>query len=164
MTTTFPVNDFMTFNGISGLAFNLGSIGPGSSDTDCADLTLNGTNTCSAFSGSPFLLTLTATGTEVELSATGTAVDGSGTTSDWIGQFSETITTLPGYAPGTIITPEDIQTYFVDNPDGSITSPYSGTFVVSFTTGSTPEPSSLAMLFLGTGVMAIAARRRRHSR
>jgi hypothetical protein len=158
MTTVFPLDDFMTFNGIAGLAFNLSSIGPGSADTDCAAATAVG-DSCSAFTGSPFVLTATSTGTEVGLSATGTAVDGSGKVSTWFGAFDETITALAGYSG--VITPADIQSYFGANPTGAITSPYSGTFIVSFT--STPEPSTMVMMLLGGGLIALTARRNRRS-
>ena len=72
--TVLPVANFMTFTTVPGLAFDLGFLGPGSANTNCAGLAIGGS--CSVFAGSPFILTLTPTGTGVILAVGGIARDG----------------------------------------------------------------------------------------
>jgi hypothetical protein len=157
IATVLPLNDFMTFTAAPDLAFDLISIGPGSSNTTCAGLALFAS--CSVYAGSPFVLTQESTGTEIDLAAHGTATDNTSDVSDWMGQFSTTITALPGFTG--VITPFDIQSFFSTDPTGKITSPYSGTFVATFT--AIPEPSSLLMSVIGGSLILFAVSRRRQS-
>jgi hypothetical protein len=157
-----PLNDFMTFTGVSGLDFTLDSIGPGSLNTDCSPtgLSLN-SGDCSVAPGEPIVLSQQATGTEASLALTGTVTDGTGVTSSWIGLFSETITSLTGSSG--VITPLEIQQYFggPGSPNGnSLSESYSGSFNVTIT----PEPSTIGMMVLGGGLIAGLRRRQRISR
>jgi hypothetical protein len=152
--TPLPVADFMTFTAAPDLAFDLMGIGPGSSNTTCAGLALFAS--CSVFAGSPFVLTQESTGTEIDLAAFGTATDNTSDVSAWFGQFSTTITSLKGFTG--VITPADIQSFFQSNPTGLITSPYSGTFIATFT--AIPEPSSLLMSLIGGSLILFAMSRR----
>ena len=142
--------DFMSFTLAPTLFFDLSSIGPGSSNTNCA------APPCSVFAGSPIILTQGSGGTVVDLGLSGTTDDGTGSHSQWVGEFSTTITSLVGIAMGDIITPLEIQDYFLNNANASITSTYSGTFVATIT----PEPSSAALLLCGAGLIGLALVRR----
>jgi hypothetical protein len=160
MTTVFPLNDFMTFTGAPGLDFTLDSIGPGSTDTNCAAATAVG-DSCSVFAGSPFVLTFSGTGTTVQLSARGTATDSTGVVSDWSGTFSQPLTMLGN--DSIPITPLDVQEFFANDPTGTITTPFSGQFIVQLT--ATPEPPAITMVLLGGGfLLAAFSFRRSHTR
>lgn len=154
-----PLNDFMTFSGVSGLDFTLDTVGPGSSNTDCSATGLAAhSGDCSAVAGEVIVLSQQSTGTEASLSVTGTVTDGTGVTSNWIGLFSETIVSLPGSSG--VITPLEIQQYFggPSSPNGaSLAESYSGSFSVSIT----PEPSTIGMMLLGGGFILAGLRRRR---
>jgi hypothetical protein len=141
---SLPVDQFMTFQG-STLDFVLGSLGPGSSNTNCAGLAVG--SSCSVFAGSPFLLTNLGGGeTSVGLTAMGTVMDG-GVTTAWKGVF----TTQLNLDAATIQT--DI------NNGGSIVSTHSGQFTVS----SVPEPTTFTMLLLG-GVALLGSQIRKRSK
>ncbi len=146
---SLPLNNFMTFAAAPDMFFNLTAILPGSSNTNC------GAPPCSVFAGSPIVLTAGSGGTIVDLGLAGTAVDGTGHISNWIGEFSETITSLTGSTG--VITPQEIANFFLANPStASITSTYSGTFFATIT----PEPSSWMMFLLGGCLIAVALARR----
>jgi hypothetical protein len=152
---SLPSADFMTFTLAPTLFFNLSTIGPGSSNTNCA------APPCSVFAGSPIILRQGSEGTVVDLGLSGTATDGTLPVSNWIGEFSETITALPGFTG--VITPLDIQEYFggpTSPTAAKITSTYSGTFVATLTS-TVPEPSTLSMALTGAGLMLLAVTRRR---
>jgi hypothetical protein len=144
-----PLANFMTFTLVPTLHFTLTTIAPGSSNTNCA------APPCSVFAGSPIILTQGGGGTVVDLGVSGTATDGTTPLSRWIGEFSATITTLPGIAPGSLITPAEVQAFFA-TPGATIRSTYSGTFVATII----PEPSSITMFLLGGALIAIALARR----
>ena len=135
---------FMSFVGVGGvnMHFNLTGIGPGSA-TLCTSGMLDG-QSCSAFAGSPFLLTVNNGGTSVSLSAHGTIADTVGPLSNWSGSFTTQINAVLPYAIQTTI-----------NGGGSIQSSFSGEFDVS----DTPEPVSLALI--GGGLLALALIKRR---
>jgi len=144
-----PVANFMTFTGATGLHFDLGGLGPGSSNTTCTGLTLG--NSCSAFAGSPFILTLTGTtATTVTLSAFGTAADGVGPASNWSGGFTTQIANM---------TPAQIQAAIAAG--GSVSSTYSGDFDATLSSVTTPEPGSAGLLALGMGLLAFGFMGRR---
>ena len=160
-----PIVDFMTFAGIpaSGnpsLEFTLDVAGPGSANTDCSagGLASHG-GECSVFGTSPLILRQAVNGTEVDLGVSGTATDGTSTVSNWAGTFSDTITVLTG-STGTI-TPAEVQAFFLANPStASITTTYSGTFNANVVP-TVPEPSSVTMMLLGSGLILFAVSRRR---
>lgn len=145
-----PTSNFMTFPTIPALIFDLTGLGPGSSNTTCAGLTVG--ESCSVFSGSPFVLTATSTGTSVFLSATGTVTDGTVPISTWVGTYSEPITGL---------TPAQIQTMILA-PNGSVTEPYAGNFILTLGT-LTPEPSTAPLLAMA-GCLVFALFRRKRNR
>lgn len=142
-----PVNNFMTFAGHPSLAFNLAGIGPGSANLNCATVTAAG-QSCSVFAGSPFVLTyLSPVSTTVSLAAFGLATDATGA-SNWTGSFSTQVN----------MSAEQIQNFFLSNPNAFIDSTYSGSFIADFTP--VPEPMSLGLLGLVLGAGAALRRRR----
>ena len=144
---TIPVNDFMTFSGTP-LDFVLTGIGPGSSNTNCA---LSAANpTCSVAAGSPFILTfISSTATAVGLGVSGTLNDGTGGTSAiWNGSFTTQLNESGSQIQSTELT------------GGAIASTQSGNFAVTVASTGTPEPSSMVMVLMGAGLIAIALRRR----
>jgi hypothetical protein len=126
-----PNNPFLSFagNGIShtALLYTVLSLGPGSANTNCLNLTIG--NSCSLFAGSPIMLTDNATGTTVTLAASGTATDGAGV-STWQGLFQ---------VPITGMFPSQIQQFFCPNgtcdfaSGMSLSSSQSGDFVAAVT-------------------------------
>jgi hypothetical protein len=141
--TVLPVANFMTFATVPGLALDLGFVGPGSANTNCAGLAIGGS--CSVFVGSPFILTLTPTGTAVVLAVGGIARDGT-TPSIWSGNFTTSISNQ---------TPLQIQETFgcaagqgpaaCTHPTATIGSTFAG----EFTATPVPEPNSIGLLGLG---------------
>lgn len=145
---TIPVDDFMTFSGTP-LDFVLTGIGPGSSNTNCALSMVN--PTCSVAAGSPFILTyVSATATGIALGVNGTLNDGAvgGTGATWSGSFTTQLNE----------TGTQIQT--TELTGGSIASTQSGNFAVTVASTGTPEPSSMVMVLMGAGLIAVALRRR----
>jgi hypothetical protein len=143
--TSLPVANFMTFTTVPGLALDLGFVGPGTANTNCAGLPIGGS--CSVFVGSPFILTLTPTGTAVVFAVGGIARDGT-TPSNWSGNFTTSIAGL---------TPLQIQETFgcaagqgpaaCTHPTATIGSTFAGEFTATVT--SVPEPNSIGLLGLG---------------
>jgi PEP-CTERM motif len=143
--TVLPLANFMTFTTVPGLAFDLGFVGPGAANTNCAALAIGGS--CSIYAGSPFILTLTPTGTGVILAVGGIVRDGT-TPSNWIGNFTTPIAGM---------TPLQIQQTFgcvagqgpaaCTNPTATINSTYAGQFIATVTP--VPEPTSIGLMGLG---------------
>jgi len=140
------------------ILYNITGAGPGSANTNCTAL-VNIGDSCSVFAGSPIVLTLTATGTNVSFATFGTVTDGAGT-SNWIGGFSTPIT---GQTPG------QIQLFFcpsgtcgpADFSSGkSIVKPSGGDFLAT----AVPEPGTTAMTLIGGGLIVFAAVKRRKFR
>jgi hypothetical protein len=160
---TLPVPGFMTFLNnaqptASDLMFMLTGIGPGSPNTDCSLAAVtSGLETCSINALSPFILADSISGVSIVLDVNGTATDNTPTVSNWMGQFSETITSCPvGVCTGGTPTAAEIQNFFLTNPNASITSSFSGTFIATVT----PEPSSVLTLMLGGSLILLALVRR----
>jgi len=165
-------NSFMTFSNNANLVFSLTGISTFGNAT-CLGLAV--TQSCVVFPGSPLLLTLEPNNhTQVSLFVSGkvsdTGVGGLGAGSLYSGGFTQLLTgNLPD---GSLPTPADIQNYFcgtntVTSPaqcdaSKSITSSQSGSFTAT-AQASTPEPSSLAMMLVGAGLIALAARRNRRT-
>ena len=134
---------FMSFiGGGVDMLFNLTGLGPGSAIA-CTSTMVNG-DSCSAFAGSPFLLTKNNGGTSVSLSANGTVADTVGPLSLWTGAFT---TQIDGSTPLQLET-------IINTRGGSIQSSFSGEFNVGV-----PEPVSMALL--GGGLLALAFIKRR---
>jgi PEP-CTERM motif len=157
-----PVLNFLTFNTVPLLAFDLLSIGPGSSNTNCAGLAVG--QSCSVFLGSPFILTLTVTGTSVSLSVGGVAHDGTLPNATYNGIFTTQLVNQ---------TPLQVQQTFgchtgdtsptqCTNQNASVTSSHSATFALN----AVPEPDTLALMLIGglfLGGAKLAGRFRRKS-
>jgi PEP-CTERM motif-containing protein len=151
--------DFMVFTDQPNLHFDLSSVGPGVVSTVCST-TLNPNNaSCSVFAGSPFILTPTATGTTVTLSAAGIARDTTGS-SNWLGSFT---TQFPG------ITPAQLQAAETTNAPipgfcsgGACTNTYSASFSVTLIP--TPEPTTVSLIGLGLAGLALVKRHRAKQR
>jgi hypothetical protein len=172
-----PEANFLTFSNNASLVFSLTGVTT-FTNTNCAALMV--TQSCVVFAGSPLLLTLEPNNqTEVQLFVTGTASDtgdaGLLNGTPYSGFFSSNITSpIAGAATGfTAPTPADIQLFFcgtntvtpttVCSSTASITSSQSGSFTATPVSG-VPEPTSMAMLMMGGGLIMVAARRRSRTR
>lgn len=188
--TVFPLIPFMAFLNAAGNAVGItveadaNSFGnpfgsaPGA-QTNCTGLAINGN--CSIYQGALLILENNGSaGTGVTLPFQGWAWDGSSATrpadaSVFFGQFTTQLTFVSGIAgsgPNGVVTPEDIQKYF-GCPTGSttttagqctalnnsITSTQSSTFSAVIT--AVPEPESLALSFIGAGLLGLGAWRRK---
>lgn len=147
-TPGFPDPGFMTFNSGPGavhptLFFDLSGLGPGSALLACAAPV---GSSCSPFAGSPFILTRTATGTSVSLSANGDVRVSATSIGSWFGAYT---TQLPGRTPEQIITN-------INTPGGFESSTYSGAFVTII-----PEPGTISLSLIGGLLVAFAVKRRR---
>lgn len=145
------------------LDVTIDNFGPGSTNTDCADLTTG--ESCSPSLGpgvtSPIILTYTGPGTELStpfsegtdavLPVTGTASDGSGTSSTLSGSFSATI-------PNE--TPEQLATLFDTTAGASFSTTYSGSFMTS-APSAVPEPRELSLLAGASLLMGLVVFKRR---
>ncbi|HTB13313.1 MAG TPA: PEP-CTERM sorting domain-containing protein [Bryobacteraceae bacterium] len=167
-------NQFMTFANNPNLVFSLTGIAT-FTNANCAGLTLY--QSCVVFPGSPIILTLEpGNQTQVSLHVSGnvsdTGISGLATGSTYEGGFTQLLTNnLPN---NTAPTPADIQLYFcgtnsVTSPaqcstTASITSSQSGSFTATMGTLGVPEPSSLAMMLVGTALIGITVLRKRQSR
>jgi hypothetical protein len=132
---------FFAFPSAPALHFTLLAIGPGVANLACGGLAIG--QSCSAFAGSPIILTATATGTAVTLDASGIVTDASPFVSNWFGAFT---TQIPGESAAQIQA--------TVNAGGSVTSTFSGEF-----TAVVPEPLTSALI--GGGLIALAAFKRR---
>ena len=168
--SSIPVTDFLTFAAHVNLVFSLTSIGPGSSNTNCATA-VNVGDSCSVFPGSPIILTRTSTGTSASFTVSGKASDtgnaGLASGSSYNGSFSQPLVQpLPnGAAP----TPQNIQLYFcpsgtctaADFSSGkSISTPFSGNFFATVV----PEPQTTALVLGGLLVLLGRVGMRRFNR
>ena len=73
-STTLPVTTYLQFALHPNLVYSLTSIGPGSSNTNCATATSIG-DSCSPFAGSPLVLTKSSAGTTISFAVAGRASD-----------------------------------------------------------------------------------------
>jgi len=142
-----PVFNFLTFNTVPGLGFDLLSVGPGSANTNCAGLAIG--QSCSIFLGSPFILTLTSTGTSESLSVGGLAHDGTVPNSNYNGIFTTQLVN---------VTPAQVQALFgchtgdtspaqCTNQAASITSSDSATLALT-PSNAVPEPNTLSLVLI----------------
>ncbi len=147
------VDAFMLFPVPSpALDFVLTSIGPGSPNAGqaaCAAANTNGAS-CSVVANSPFILTYINGDTSISLSARGTIADPNapGDQSSWSGAFAVTVAGQ---------TPLEVYNTFVSQ--GFLTTGNQGQFRVSAL--GIPEPSTLSIIFIGGGLLAVAFRKRK---
>jgi len=156
-TLPTPISDFMSFGIVN---FTLDIAGPGSSNTNCsaAGLLAN-SGECSAFAGSPIVLSQAGTDVEASLALSGTVSDGIGTVNTWAGAFDETVNAAQIGGSGTL-TPLLLQQYFGGPGNANsnfITTSYSGTFSALVT----PEPTTIGMTLVGGSLILLAGIRRR---
>jgi hypothetical protein len=160
-TTPLPIADFLTFagNGVTHapLVYSLTALGPGSANTNCQGLTIG--ESCSVFAGAPLVLTDTASGTEANLSVSGTASDGTSSVA-YVGEFQSPISGMtPGqiqlfFCPSGTCTPADFASGL------SITRSQSGDFVANVV----PEPQTTALVLGGLLVLLGRVGMRRYNR
>lgn len=163
-------NNFLTFSNNPNLVYSLLSIATFSSPgiTNCAGLSVG--QSCVIYPGAALLLTLeSGNETQVTLSVSGKASDtgiaGLATGTAYNGGFNELITgnLTNGLAP----TPANIQLLFCGtntvtsigqcNPNVTLSET---SFAGSFTANAVPEPSTVVMTLLGSGLILIALGRR----
>jgi hypothetical protein len=137
------VSDFMTFSIQPNLHFDLTALGPGVVNTIAATTFDPNLPPSSPISGSPFILQATTTGTSLTFSASGTARDTSGLTSNWSGLFT---TQFVG------VTPFQVQQTLLTG--GTVSSTYSGAFQAVV-----PEPGTCVLL-VGSLLCGLAVRRK----
>jgi len=146
---TPPDANFLTFASTPGLVYSLTGYGAGSSNTNCAGLAIG--QSCSIVAGALLILTATAQGTEASFVVTGTATDGSGVVSSYVGQFNAPISTQ---------TPAQLEAIFcpgaICNPNATFSTSTSGNFQAMVT----PEPTTLAFV-LGSLLIGFGSVRRR---
>jgi len=162
LSSGLAVSDFMVF-GL--LDFVLTGLGPGSTNTNCANLMPG--QMCSVAVGSPFVLEEDGTGgTAVSMLAAGTVADPvSLAVSSWSGTFSTDISGLmPGTVQstllggGTITSSPALSGSGTSSPAGTAnTNPVTGIFTVV----ATPEPGTAALLVIGAVLLAACFRDRR---
>lgn len=165
--TILPENNFLTFSNNQNLVYSLVTI-PTITNENCAALTAG--QSCVIYPGAVLVLTLEANNTtQVTLNLTGrvsdTGVAGLAAGNPYVGSFTEPLTSLPNGMPPT---PANIQLFFCGTNSAptvaqctsngaSITSSQSG----SFTSGTVPEPSSIAMTLVGGALILVALGHRR---
>jgi hypothetical protein len=123
---------------------------PASTDGICSTtVALASAHSCSAFVGSPFLFISQGASTAMAFTINGVVTDtGNSSTAPYTGLFSSTFGFTTAAIAATI------------HGGGSITSTYSATLTLGPGTGSTvPEPSTLAILSIGSVLIGITRRR-----
>lgn len=152
--TSGTISSFLTFSANPSLVYSLGSIGPGSSTTNCASVTLG--NGCSPLAGSPLIFSDTATGTSVLVSFTGQAKDGTNPT-NYMGLIT---------IPFAGLTPQQVLTMLCTSgtctsADVTAAKTISGSFTADLvsTASSVPEPGTLVLF--GSGLLGVAGMLRR---
>jgi hypothetical protein len=176
-----PNAAFITFASHPNLDFSLTGItvyGPGTANStvtsNCATIT-TGQN-CVIFPGAAVLLTQkssTSSGAAVDLQgrASDTGLGGLATGNLWTGGWSVTLTQpLPN---GATPTPANIQLFFCGtnnvtsaaqcNNGASLSTSNAGTFFVT-PTATVPEPESIALTMIGSGLIGLGVWRRRKAR
>lgn len=164
-----PIDFFFRFAAHPNLDFTLTGVVPSGAQTNCALAVSNG-QTCSLLINgieSPVILQANGTGgTIVSITFSGTATDGVGGPSPWVGSFSPTIPNLtplgiatalcPNYvAQGDACTSADVAAgHSVLVPSNS------GSFTVSMA-ASVPEPGTISMIGIGVALVTLSQIRRR---
>jgi hypothetical protein len=152
--SVLPEDFFLRFAAHPLLDFKLVDVLPGSSNTNCAGLSVN--QSCSPFLGSPIVLTLLAgnrTGATINFDGVASDNGGATFTSNWVGGFSATIPTMTPAQLQALFCPGGVCIFGAGSPVVSASN--SGSFFAT----SIPEPGSLAMI--GGGLLGLAALLRR---
>jgi hypothetical protein len=135
------VSNFINIPALPQAQFTLTAVGPGSPNTVCSGLAAGGS--CSAFAGSPFVLTQTSAGTGISFSTVGTVKDSSGNTTTFTATFStEVVGQTPSALQTALIAGNTISSPFA----ASINVP-SGTFAGTLNVGL--SSTSLAATAIG---------------
>ena len=189
-STTLPEDYFFRFAAHPLLDFELTGVSPSTAfntsgnPSDCAAVDASGVGSCSlniAGTLSPVVLAISGTtSTIASIHFVGMASDtgsiGAGA-SAWSGSFSPTITQSNcGIAGNSVCTPDQIALYFC--PDYNTANMCTaadvaafGSKVLAITSNSgsfqvtaTPEPGTMASIFIGAGLIALGTRTRRRRR
>lgn len=152
---SLPIASFLTFSGTGFPVYSLTSIGPGTSSTNCASLSVG--QSCSPIAGSPLIFADTSTGTSVLFSIAGQAKD-AGNATNYMGLITIPIS---GFTPQQVLLslcPSGTCTSADVTAGRTVASSFSAD-LMSTANPTVPEPGTLVLF--GSGLLGIAGTLRR---